>query len=137
LRLHCCGICFQSKCRVLWFWHCSFPVTVGIKKAQWTEVEIELLVQLEGELSEARFINKAIAERIPSKTNKQISDKRKCLRSQGKSNAKTTKLYTLRIFTQFNLLWLPTKSSFIGFLHDLRIDIAFGWRYFAVKDFSR
>jgi hypothetical protein len=47
------------------------------KKAQWTEVEIELLVQLEGELSEARFINKAIAERIPSKTNKQISDKRK------------------------------------------------------------
>jgi hypothetical protein len=41
------------------------------KKSQWTEVEIELLVQLEVELSGARFINMAIAERMPGKTNKQ------------------------------------------------------------------
>lgn len=61
------------------------------KKSQWTEVEIELLVQLEVELSGARFINMAIAERMPEKTNKQISDKRKSLKSQGTSKAKTKK----------------------------------------------
>jgi hypothetical protein len=33
-------------------------------------VEIELLVQLEVELSGARFINMAIAERMPGKINK-------------------------------------------------------------------
>jgi hypothetical protein len=43
----------------------------------------------ERKVSGAKFINKAIAGKLPSKTNKQISDKRKWLR--GKSNAKTTK----------------------------------------------
>ena len=43
----------------------------------------------ERKVSGAKFINKAIAGKFPSKTNKQISDKRKWLR--GKSNAKTTK----------------------------------------------
>jgi hypothetical protein len=35
-------------------------------------------------------------------------------------------LLRFRIFTQVNLLPLASKSTFIGFLHDLRIDIAFG-----------
>lgn len=43
----------------------------------------------ERKVSGDKFINKAIAGKLPSKTNKQISDKRKWLR--GKSNAKTTK----------------------------------------------
>jgi hypothetical protein len=62
------------------------------KKSLWTEVEIELLVQLEVELSGARFINMAIAERMPGKTNKQISDKRKSLKSQVTSKARTKKV---------------------------------------------
>ena len=58
------------------------------KKALWTEDEIELLVRLEEELSGVKFINKAIAERMPTKTNKQIGTKRKTMRDASK--AKTT-----------------------------------------------
>lgn len=58
----------------------SDAATVKASKL-WSEEEIELLVALEVELKHARFINKAIAERMPGKTNKQISDKRRQLTS--------------------------------------------------------
>ena len=60
------------------------------KKALWTEEETELLVRLEEELSGTKNLNIAIAERLPTKTNKQISTKRKYMREMGKSKAKTT-----------------------------------------------
>uniref|UniRef100_A0A8C0TZ11 Reverse transcriptase n=1 Tax=Cyanistes caeruleus TaxID=156563 RepID=A0A8C0TZ11_CYACU len=54
----------------------------GAHKKCWSEEEENLLIQLIKQYEGNRNINKLIAEHIPSKTSKQISDKRRCLVSK-------------------------------------------------------
>lgn len=57
-------------------------------RSNWSDEEIETLVRLNHELRGTRNINVAIAKLMPSKTNKQIGDKRRLLNLiEGKSKA--------------------------------------------------
>ena len=51
----------------------------GVHRQCWTEEEVELLQRLDKQCEGSKNINKLIAEHIPSKTAKQISDKRRGL----------------------------------------------------------
>lgn len=54
----------------------------GAHKRVWTKEEEQLLIQLEVQFAGNRNINKLIADHIPSKTPKQISDKRRLLHKE-------------------------------------------------------
>ncbi|GAB0186306.1 mitochondrial enolase superfamily member 1 [Grus japonensis] len=51
----------------------------GVHKQCWTEEEVELLQKVDKQFEGSKNINKLITEHIPSKTTKQISDKRRGL----------------------------------------------------------
>ncbi|XP_053911837.1 mitochondrial enolase superfamily member 1 [Cuculus canorus] len=54
----------------------------GVHRSCWTDEEVELLLKWERQFEGEKNINKLIAEKIPSKSAKQISDKRRCLSKQ-------------------------------------------------------
>lgn len=59
----------------------------GRKPSVWTEEETALLIRLNDKFKDERFINVKIAEFMPNKTRKQISDKRLHLQSYQKRKA--------------------------------------------------
>ncbi|XP_064366568.1 uncharacterized protein LOC135328147 [Dromaius novaehollandiae] len=63
----------------------------GMHKSCWTEEETVLLIELEKKYKNERFVNKLIGEHLPTKTAKQISDKRRQLAAGAKTSASPRK----------------------------------------------